>query len=496
MMKKRKQLTLIVVMLMLVISLFSGCKKTEETVTTVPETTETSVETVEEVKVEVPVHSTDPMEMILEGRYFTSYFAEGYGDFTSYFHFYPEAENLGAVFYLAYNNNGSTYAGTYTVEKKDFEYAVYNTRDEVIAEGEKTTGTAPYTITFFDWDGTELDCCGFDGDIVYNDLDVLIGAGGKNIIYTHELDPEQSTSKDIYAAEVGVVYLDFVADNDETSTVSLFHNGTYNDLMNMMVTGKWDLTTVNADGKVFTLTPDDGSDVATLSVAADQVKANYSIGSSEAIPMTNTASLAATVVTVFEGIQNLATYGVDAELTLSMFSDGTVSLDTYLFSQDINIDKGTYTQSEDGYNYVFDFDLAGEITSTIDTAAQTLVLQYVGSVEKLGDFDTTLTINPDAVATAAEILFSFTGTYTTFDCYTDNTYAFNYKDYNLTETGTWAFDPATYSFTLTQENGNVITAGIVGDAHDLTFEYVAVASDQLKDTFVAAGDVWTAALYK
>lgn len=128
--------------------------------------------------------------------------------------------------------------------------------------------------------------------------------------------------------------------------------------------------------------------------------------------------------------------------------------------------------------------------------AQTLLLQFVHSVENLGDFDTTMTLNPDVVTSEAEILFSFTGGFTTFDCYTDNTYVFYYKDYDLTETGTWAFDGTTYSFTVTQDNGNVITGSIVGDNHDLTFDYVAVASDQLKDTFIAEGDVWTAALYQ
>lgn len=43
----------------------------------------------------------------------------------------------------------------------------------------------------------------------------------------------------------------------------------------------------------------------------------------------------------------------------------------------------------------------------------------------------------------------------------------------------WAFE--NYKFSITQGNGNVITASL-DDAYTMSFEYVAEANEQLKDT--------------
>ena len=91
----------------------------------------------------------------------------------------------------------------------------------------------------------------------------------------------------------------------------------------------------------------------------------------------------------------------------------------------------------------------------------------------------------------AEKLFSFKGTYTTLDVYADSTYMFAYDKVGLTEKGTWSFENDLFS--ITQSNDNVITAA-VDEAKTLTLNYVAVSSDQLKDTFTAERGVWGPAL--
>lgn len=491
-----KLIAALLLVLSLSMTMFIGCKKGGEEVS---QTEETNVqEEVTEETTEV-TKSTDPSDMILDGRYVYSFFAEGYGDFASYFHFYEEAPVLGAVFYAAYQNNGTAFTGTYTVEKKDFEYALYNTRDEIEAAGEKTTGTAPYTITFYDWDGNVMDSCGFDGDILYNDMEVIKGMGGGPVIYTHDTDLENSLFKAIYEGEVGLAYLDFISDEDETSTVTLFHNMTYRDLMNMMIDGTWSMEKLTDGSFSYTLTPADESDSgAVLSVSLDNATAVYTQDGAEGMTLTNTKLLGPTLAYVFEGVQTITQYSTDAPVTLTLYDDGTCFLTADLFGNSADVDAGTYVMAADGYTFEFSFDKGGEFKSLLDSSSQDISLNYIYSTEKLGDFDTVLILNKEAAASTseAEILFSFTGNSTTFDCFTDNTYVFKFESYSIEERGTWAFDAATYSFSITQDNGNVIAASIVGDAHDLTFEYVAVASDKLKDTFTATADVWSAALMK
>ena len=103
----------------------------------------------------------------------------------------------------------------------------------------------------------------------------------------------------------------------------------------------------------------------------------------------------------------------------------------------------------------------------------------------------------DAEAPAEEakeepkVILSFTGGYTAFDVYDDGTYQFSYEQYGLKETGTWKFE--NYQFSITQGNGNEITASL-DDAYNMSFEYVAEANEQLKDTFTAERGVWGPAL--
>ena len=109
-----KRLIVTLFTLVMSASLLSGCNKSKE-----ESTTEVSATPTTTVQAE---HPTDPMEMITDGYYTYSFSVEGYGQFDNYFHFYKEAPVVGAVFYAGFATNQVTFAGTYTVEKKDYAY--------------------------------------------------------------------------------------------------------------------------------------------------------------------------------------------------------------------------------------------------------------------------------------------------------------------------------------------------------------------------------------
>lgn len=223
--------------------------------------------------------STDPLEMITEGYYSYTYPVDGMDDMCAFFHFYEEQPVLGSVFYASFAWNQITYVGTYTVEEKESAYKCIANRDDQTAEPTVyTEGTAPYTVTFYDFAGNELGACGFDGEILYNDT-AIGGTGVTECMMYHDADPA-SEYMATYEGEVGVAYLDFVAE-DPTSTLTLYHNGRYMDLVNMLVEGTWSMAE-GADGYEYTLTPDSDSDTgAVVAVATDEQTCVYTPGDGE-----------------------------------------------------------------------------------------------------------------------------------------------------------------------------------------------------------------------
>lgn len=90
-----------------------------------------------------------------------------------------------------------------------------------------------------------------------------------------------------------------------------------------------------------------------------------------------------------------------------------------------------------------------------------------------------------------EAILSFTGTFTTFDCYADGTYKFEFSGM-ATEYGTWTW--ADWTFTVTTEGGNVIVATMNEETHALEFTYVADINPQLTDSFTCESIVWSTVL--
>lgn len=467
----------------------SSGQSSENTSDSVAESTGES-DSAEQPSEEVPAseeasHSTDPLEMITDGYYTYGYTAEGHGDYNSFFHFYEEVPVLGAVFYVGYLNNQSNFAGTYTVEKADFAWEkVGKDRAEIESAGQGS-GTAPYTISFYDFSGNLIDQCGYDGEIIYNDMDVITGYGAGGAMYYHDTDGEASKYADTYAGEIGVAYLDFVAAEDEIATLTLNHNMTYVDMVGTMIEGTWEMAENAEGGYDYTLTPNEASDTgAVLSISADGQTGTYTPEGGASMEMVNRAASGPAVAGVYGGTVHVDSYGIDVDLTMNLYDDGSCELLGNVGGREAVLDEGTYALDA-SYTMNFTMEKGGEFASIYGEEGMTI--PYKGTTD-IGDLDVVLT----GVESEPEVLFSFTGGYCTLDCYADNTYKFAFESYELEETGTWAFE--NYSFSITQDNGNVITAEMDADTHAFTLNYVAVANESLTDVFTCGSDVWGPAL--
>lgn len=371
----------------------SGQKESTQQVSAPVESTQESSSQEPAETVSAPAETDDPLEKITQGYYTYSYPVEGLGDFGYFFHFYEEAPVIGSVFYAGFALNQINFTGTYTVEEKEFEYACFADRDSASVEGaEAPKGTAPYTITFYDWDGNVMDSCGFDGDILYNDMEVITGIGGGPVYYNHDTDGEASKYKDLYQGEVGMAYMDFVAKDNTTSTVTLYHNGTYLDLVDMMVEGTW-VMAESADGYEYTLTPDSDSDTAAvLAVAADGRSAVYTPDGGAAVDMISVADAGPKVFVTMTGTVPIPGQEVEADVNALLYDDGTCTVAASAFGQEMELDKGTYTMGEDGFTITFQFEKAGEVVSTLEAESGQVSIQYVQAGTNLGDIDTVLNV--------------------------------------------------------------------------------------------------------
>jgi len=389
-MKKFRIMLALVLSLLLVMSLGACQTQPTTTPTTVPTTaapttTESTAPTTEPL-------STDPIDTITYNNFTYSYTAEGYGEFVQTFHFYEEDPVIGAVFYAGLSNNRVNFTGTYTVEKVDYAYACFPDRESAIDEEiEATEGTAPYTVTFFDWDGNEIGKCGYDGDMIYNDMgdgSTIYALGAAPYYYLRDTENKFASN---YEGEIGVRFLEFVADEDETSTLLIAHNKTYTDLVNAMVEGAWEVTKNGQGGLDFVLTPNDSTDTgAVVSVAADKKTCTYTPDGGDPIAMTNVLLTGPQLVQYFEGTTTVEKYGMDATVTLNLYDNDTCAVIISLAGRQMELDKGTYTR--DGYNFVIDFEKGEDATTVIDSATRSMSVQYVVTGTDIGDIEADLAL--------------------------------------------------------------------------------------------------------
>ena len=332
--------------------------------------------------------SSDPVVRITQGYYSFTYPIDGMDDMCAFFHFYEEQPVLGSIFYAGYAWNQITFVGTYKVEEKETSYACVATREDMTAEPKVITeGTAPYTVTFYDLEGNELGACGFDGDILYNDTTAISGSGAEDCMFYLDAQGDASPYAATYAGELGKAIADYVAADEATSTLTLYHSGRYMDLVDMMIEGNWTMTGAGE----YTLTPDSASDTAAvLTVNADGT-ATYVPEGGDAIAMVSTMA-GPEVFYTMKGV--LPMDGFDADLVLSLYVDNTCSLVASAYGTEFPLDAGTWVMGEDGFTITIQFDNAGEIVSILDGErfAAGVGIQYVQTGTMLGDIDADLGI--------------------------------------------------------------------------------------------------------
>ncbi len=386
---KGKKILALLMTAALCVSMFTGCgnSETKNNNSNVTEKeSEAESEAVENSEKDpVEVNESEIMKTITDGYYSYAFTVEGYGQKEYFFHFYKEQPLLGNVFYAGFASNQITFSGTYTVDEVECEYACFAGRDF----GEIQTGTAPYTVTFYDWDGNVMDSCAFDGEILYNDMTTITGVGGGETFYNHDTDGENSPLYEVYQAEAGQEVWSFVAMDSEVSTITIFHNGRYLDMVNMMIEGTWSAEESNG-GILFNLTPDFESDApATLQMTGNKVSATYTSEGTET-KMINTASGASDAVMTMSGTTSNEEAGEDAEVKGELYDDGTCSLTVSVYGQDLEIDTGVYSMGDDGYTVTFQFNNAGELVSYLGENGA--FLDYAQAGTQVGDITTTLSI--------------------------------------------------------------------------------------------------------
>ncbi len=386
----------------MILALLAGCSsaKSEETTTAAPETTteaaaeETETETETEAAADL-----SPLEMLTKGVYGYTYNV-GF-DNTNFFHFYDEQPVFGKIWYAGFVVNQITFYGTYDVKEEPFDWECWDGRAAEENAEDKKSGTAPYTIYFYDMDGNELDKCGFDGENLYHTMENITFQGSGNQIYKYvSFDSEDYAS--FYSGEAGQKFVDLVAVDEKTSTLQLFHTGRYSDLVNYEIEGSW-VAAEDGDAIVYTLTPDDETEsVVVLTVNADGT-ATYAPDGGEEIAMKSLSEAAVVYNFVGEGPE--VSDGVTAALTLSILDDGTAKLDADAFGNVLTIDQGTWERVND-YTFKVKMDLAGEVESELVDSTPTFNITETGS--QLGDFDASLAIDLSASEEVSEV-FSFAG---------------------------------------------------------------------------------------
>jgi len=342
---------------------------------------------------EAGASAAEAADMLSNTYFMYAFDVEGLGAMTYYFHFYDEVPGAGHIFYAGMAMNQVNFCGTYEVLHEGHDYEVYMDRDAESA----TQGTSEYTVVFYDFSGNEMDRLGLDEGVLYNDSGLITTTGGTPCAYYQDEDPENGKYAETYEAEVPQKILDFVADDDATCTLTIYHNGTYLDLMELYVEGTWALEKAEDGSKNYILTPDnEGDTAAVLNVAADEQTAQYTADGGEAVAMTNTAEPEDTVevTSVMTGEQTLGEgdSAMDVTYTLNIYSDGTVALLINLYGTDYDLDAGTMELADDGFTMNFHFDGAGDLSSVLDEETYAITLDYALAGTDLGDVETVLTL--------------------------------------------------------------------------------------------------------
>ena len=397
---KSKKIMAVLLSGIMAVSMLAGCGTdagTQTTATTtdpsesVTETIETIEATEETPSTEAP--SADPIERLTQGRFMYKFNVDVNFDMTNYYHFYEEQPIYGKIFYAGLCINQMNVAGTYEIEEKEFQYALWPDRDAMVAAEESgeepPEGTAPYTITFYGFDGTVLGQAGYDGDVLYvpEMTSALAGTSSSDAMFYYE--DANGENKEIYDGEVGQVLLDLVAVDEPTSQLKINHNGRYQDLVNMEVEGSWTVEE-GADGHTYTLTPDDPTDIgAVVTISTDGAAATYTPDEGDAVEMKDAKEAGPALTGSFSGEGPEVTEGTAAIISLYMYDDGSAKSTMSAFGTEMDLDQGTW-EAVNQYTFSFKMSSAGEMISELGEAGLPEI-HYVHAGTQIGDMDVILT---------------------------------------------------------------------------------------------------------
>ncbi len=194
---------------------------------------------------------------LTDGMFHFFFDSEG-REFHHYIHFYESG-----MYYFSDLNGNSKVIGNYEVkdETKEINYAA--TREDKVNEVVSTI-TVNKMVYFKDMDGNVVGTAGYvpaDGKL----YGVVWEVGMK---FANEQVYEQQASDWVPTSamgeETGVALFTYEDKDDTSCYVEINHNGTFVDMMDMMIEGTW-----TKDGDTYTLQDPDSSDTAKLTVNGD-----------------------------------------------------------------------------------------------------------------------------------------------------------------------------------------------------------------------------------
>ena len=106
--------------------------------------------------------------------------------------------------------------------------------------------------------------------------------------------------------------------------------------------------------------------------------------------MVNTATTGPEAVYTFTGTGTLSAYGIDADMTITLFDDGSCSFSASVQGSSMELDSGTYVL--DGHTFSFDWAAAADAKSDVDGSG-TVTVPFTITGTQVGDIDTVLTLN-------------------------------------------------------------------------------------------------------
>ena len=313
----------------------------------------------------------------INGYFSFSYSAGDVGQAYRYLHFYTDP-GYGAVVYAGAQTGTYSQMGQisfYTVEKKDYSYAVWASREDVTKDADTgevdttnaTKGTAPYTITFTSvTDGSVVATCGYDGENLYtggpDQVSFFPSAGRSD---THNLIIPQDAAGDrmpsAYGGEGGTELFTFYNVENSLYQVIVYHTGEY---VNALADRSSRGTVTYADG-VFTLSG--GGTITVTDTAITYVNGDTTV----ALSKTPVDVSEKTVVIALDGTAH-SSYGFDAAVKLVCYDDGTCEVLATIQGADSVLDSGTYTNSAMGIPEKAMLDTAGEVAISVDFATMVL----------------------------------------------------------------------------------------------------------------------------